>query len=520
MPNIRYITSPSQIGAPGVYVLEQAPAVPTRGQRRRTALFVGQCVRGPVNKDVICRSYARFLDVFGGRDRNTNGGAILGDVWKALQGRSWGVIHVIRAAAAAAVKASYTVESAAGGGGTQVMRIDASSVGSWGNDVYWKVMDASNGDAAYFNLAIKLYGKVRLYQNLTIQSATLDNTGQVGQDDAELITITALTTTRPVNSTPSTDGADADGYIALGATNAGYTSVAGSDGVIADTDYSAADGPIDTANKVRGVHALAVANRSTTTVKTKIKGLTINQKVWFVCPDDSTVTLSAAITDRATFNSDKISYWFNHVFGVDPITQTQWTEEPFYGPMSVITQTDPDVHVGDLDNAQLYKFATGVVNELGDPDRDAASEGGLSYMMKDLDAKGNQVIIPGDALTCDFTDNNAELDGRYMKDFILDACANRMRGDQFKGNTPENRAARASSISGFLAGLARQGRYIQKDEESGKPQFTYINNASVNNATDQAAGLQVEQLIAQFIPKNKDLLLKAIVGTDASIQEA
>ena len=520
MPHIRYITSESQLGAPGVYVLQQAPAVPTRGQRRRVALFVGQCTRGPVNKDVICRSYQRFLDVFGGRDRNTNGGAILGDVWKALQGRAWGVIHVIRAAAAAAVNASYTAESAAGGAGTQIVRIDASSVGSWGNDVYWKVLAASNGDANYYNLAIKLYGRVTLYENLTNQSAVLDNTGQVGQDPAELVTLTRLATGRPVNSTPNTDGADADGYIALGATNAGYSSVVGTDGTIADTDYTAAGGPIETANKVMGVHACAVANRSTTAVKTKIKGLTINQKVWFVCPDDSTVTQSAAITDRGTFNSDKISYWFNHVYAIDPITQTQWIEEPFYGPMSVITQTDPDVHVGDIDNAPLYNFATGVVNELGDPDRDALSAGGVSYMMHDLDAQGNLVTVPGDALTCDFTTNNAELDGRYMKDFILDAVANRMRGDQFKGNTPENRAARASSISGFLTQLARSGRYIQKSEETGKPLFKYTNNSTVNNTNDQANGLQREQLIATLIPKNKILELKAIIGTDASVQEA
>src|SRR3990172_9155345 len=111
MPQPRFITSDSQMIAPGVYVKENAPAVPVRGQRNRRAGFVGQCVRGPTGKVVICDSYQRFIDVFGGRDKNSNGGAILGHVWKALQGKRWGAIGVVRAAAAAAVKASFTLES-------------------------------------------------------------------------------------------------------------------------------------------------------------------------------------------------------------------------------------------------------------------------------------------------------------------------------------------------------------------------------------------------------------------------
>jgi len=110
MPQPRFITSDSQMVAPGVYVKENAPAVPVRGQRNRVIGLAGQCVRGPVNKKVTCSTYQRFVDVFGGRDRNVNGGPVMGHIWAALQGYRWGKLEIVRVAASDAVAASFTLE--------------------------------------------------------------------------------------------------------------------------------------------------------------------------------------------------------------------------------------------------------------------------------------------------------------------------------------------------------------------------------------------------------------------------
>lgn len=520
MPQTRFITSEAQIGAPGVYVLEQAPASPVQGQRRRIAGFVGQCVRGPVDIAVLCTSYTRFTDVFGLRDKNSNGGTILGHVWKALQGKRWGKFYVVRVAAAAAVKASFTLESATGGGGTAIARLDATSPGTWGNDVQWKVLPATNADANYWNLAIKLYGVVTLYQNITTQATGMDNTNQVvGNDYATLVKIVKLADGRPSNSVASTDGADTDGYTKLGQTVAAYVSVAGTDGSIADTDYTATGRGIQVLNATRGVHACAVVGRSNVTVKTAIKAMIITQRVWFIAPDDQTVLIGAAVTERATFATDRLSYWYNHLYFLDPITLETILEEPFLGVMSVITQTDPDIHPGQYDNAPLWNYSTGVYASLGDPDRDTLDAAGISFMNLDLDAAGNQIVIAGNALTCDFADNNRDLDARYEKDFLLDAIANRLRADQFKGNTKANRASRAAAIGGFLTTLARKNRYVNKDEQSGAPLFSYKNDSSVNSTQQQQSGLQTEKLICQLIAKNKILLLLAVIGVDASVTE-
>lgn len=520
MPQVRFITSDSQMGAPGVYVKEDAPAVPVRGQRNRVIGFAGTCVRGPTGKLVECATYQRFLDVFGDRDRNTKGGTIMGQVWKALQGKRWGRLYVARVAADDAVKASFTFETAAAGGGTPVLRVDAANVGIWGNDVSINIYDATNGDANYFNLAVKLYGKVKVYENITI-AGSADNTNSViGTNDATLIRLAKIANGRPVTHAATVDGADADGYVNLGEVVGAFTSVAGTEGTLANTDYTVTDGPMEMLNNARGIHACAVVGNSAAAIKTKVETLsaTSAQRVWYVCPDDEDVTFDDAVTERAGISSDRISYWFNHPYITDPITGEEIVEEPFVVVMSIISQTDPDVHPGDFDNAVLTKALRRVTFELGDTTRDALDAGGVSFIHRDQDQNGNDVIIPGNALTCDFAVNNQDLDARYMKDFVLDALAQRLRGDHFKGNTPANRAARASACSSFLNVLAKSERYIQTSED-GVPQYQYVNDMSVNSEDEQAEGIQRELLIARLIPKNKKILLQATIGVDATISE-
>lgn len=522
MPEISYITSQSQMDAPGVYVIERAPAVPIRGQRNRVIGLAGQCVRGPVGRAVEITDYKRFEAVFGGRDKNSNGGTIIGHVWKALQGKRWGKFFVVRVAAAAAVKASFTLESAAGGGGTANLRVDASSPGTWGNDVGIKVTAASNGDANYFDLLVRLYGVVTRYANINIQ-AGIDNTNQViGTDDATLIRLVKLADGRPVNNAASTDGADADGFVKLGQSVASYTSVAGTDGSIADADYTstASTGPITILNKKKGIHACAIVGRSNSAVRGAIvtASATTAQRTWFMCDNDETVTQATAITTRAAINSQRISFWWNHVYLTDPITLEEMVEEPFLLPMCIISQTDPDVHVADFDNAIYSKYARRCYNELDRSDRGALDTGGLSFVWQDEDANGNVAILPGNGLTCSFTPNDKQLDGRYMKDFILDLVAKALIGSMFKGNTPEARAERAGAVTGALNDLARTQRYVQKNDK-GVPQFKYVNDGSVNVVADQQDGDQQELLICTLIPKNLRIVLNAVIGTDAVVTE-
>jgi hypothetical protein len=74
-----------------------------------------------------------------------------------------------------------------------VLRVDASSVGVWGNSVKVLVTDATDADANHFNMTVKWLGKSIAYQNLAINATGTDNTAAaVGTEETRLVDLTKL----------------------------------------------------------------------------------------------------------------------------------------------------------------------------------------------------------------------------------------------------------------------------------------------------------------------------------------
>lgn len=516
MPQPRFQNSLSdQFGAPGVYIKELAVSAPVKGLFRGITGIGGECVRGPTGKFVVINSLQRFVDVFGGRDRGINGGTVNGKIWALLQNKQFGLLYIVRAVASDAVTASFNAETAAGGGGTEVLHIAASSLGAWGNDVQWKVLAASNGVSTSFNLSIKLYGKSYLYENLSINGSDDNLAVTVGADDATPIVLTKLASGRPVNSAPSTDGADANGYINLGQTVASFTSVSGSDGTIADADFTGTGKVMEILNGTRGIDTCLIAGRSNSAIKTKALALapTANSRLWLVCPDSSSISVSTAITEVSTLRERHIVYVFNHVTDVDPVTGGQVTSEPHGYLASVLSQIEPDVHPGVAETADLTRGVVKLANELGDPDRDSLDAAGITFFNRDLDQNGNEVWLFGNGLTTDLTTNNRQIDGQRMKYFLISGLATRMRGDEKKPNTPTIRAARKAAFEAFLTELALAGRFVNTDDNK-VPQFEVKNDAQVNAPSDVQAGIQRDLVRVQLIPKNLYLQLQVQIGVN------
>jgi hypothetical protein len=506
-------------GAPGVYIRELAPTAPVRGQLRNTVAFVGQCVRGPVGRTVEITSYQRFIDVFGGRDRGA-GGVIVGHIWRALQAKQFGKLVISRAAAAAATTASFNAETAAGGAGTEVLKVAASSPGVWGQDVRFKVSAATNAVTTSFNLTVRYLGKDTTYQNLSI-NGTDDNLSLViKNDDATTVLVTKLAAGRPVNNAISTDGADIDGFVGCGQTVAGYTSVAGTDGTIADTDYTGTGKAMDLVNSVAGVGVCLVAGRSNTAIKTKLFALAAvaNERIWLACPNDETVGDAAAITEAGTLREDRLAYVFNHEYIMDPQTGEEIVDEPHAMIASILSQTEPDVHPGVTTNSDYTKGITRMFAQLSNGQRDALDAAGITFMTADLDQNGNSIFIPGNGVTTDLSNNNRQIDGRRSKDFLVGGLVFRARGDQNQPNTPKRRAARKASYEGWLTGLAADERFVATDDD-GVPQFSVVNDASVNSQTDIDAGIQKDFVRIKLISKNLILQLRVETGTDVTITE-
>lgn len=275
-------------------------------------------------------------------------------------------------------------------------------------------------------------------------------------------------------------------------------------------------------NAYAGVHVCLVAGRSNSVIKTKIQALapTTVLREWLLCPDSETVTVASAITERAALTiTDRMSYWFNSPYIIDPVTLEEIVDEPHGWVASILSQTEMDVHPGDAINATLTRAITRLFNDLQPSDTDALDAAGVSFWKRDTDDRGQDTILPGNALTCDLNTNNVDLDARYMKDYLIIGISSRIKGDLFKGNTPAARSKRRGAVSGWLERLAKDDRYVLRDE-SGVPQFSYTNDRTVNNPVDQQAGLQKDLAVIQLIAKNKIILLMATIGVNATVTQS
>lgn len=519
MPLIRHVTTDAA-GAPGVYIRERQPSPITRGINRNKIGLAGTAIRGPANVAVEVASPRRFAEVFGGRDQG-GGGAIASELWKALLGKPFGPLTVVRVVPAAAATASFNVESAAGGGGTEIAKIAATSPGTWGNNVGWKVSAATDGNANHWNLTLRYLNTYVTYQNLDTSTGQ-DNTAIVlGSDYANLVVITKLANGRPANSAASTDGADADGYTLLGQTVGGYTAVAGTDGTLADTDYTGTGKAMEILNARVDLAACAVAGRSNSTIKTKAYALAPTCRgLWLIGPDSSSVTYSTFGTEVANYRHGRVIPCFNAPSYTDPTTDELVVGEPHIAMASMLSQIEEDSHPGAAANAVHNAGIRGLAFEnLIAADYDAIDALGISYLERDIGPAGQVQFTWGNAVTASLAENDRQLTGRRAKDFLIAGIAQRLKADVFEPNTRSRRESTRSSVLSWLQGLAIEERFIATDESSKQPLVTVENGVEVNSSEDRRVGNQRTQVRAQLIPHQLRVGLDIEVGTDVTITE-
>jgi hypothetical protein len=505
-----YFTTNDQdvIQLEGLYIKERNPPAQVTGVNLNYVGIVGECVRGPVNTVVEITSQGRFLEVFGGRDKTADGsgGTLLGKVWQAMLNKPFGKVFVVRAAAAAAVKASFTVETAAGGAGTAIARIDASSVGTWGNDVQFKISAATNGDANYWNLTVRYLGNDVVYKNLLTTTGN-DNTATVlGDDYGNLITITKLADGRPVNTAAGVDGADSSAFVNLGETVAAFTSVAGTDGTIADTDFTGTGKGLELLANEPDVAIVLVAERMSTVIKDKIELLSASavDRVYLVGADAETTSVSAAATDAALQRSDRIIYCYNHFYTRDPDTGTEVLCRPESLMASILSQTAVDVHVGDFDNRKYAAGVTRLYSTLSRQDYIDLKAAGISALEKD---EGFGFVS---GVTSSLTSGKEDITRRRSVDYIQLSLAGQLKYSVYKKNTESRRNANAGLIKGWLNGL-KKNEFIVED-------FS-VDTESLNTTASRAQGIEKILLRVKLLGHIKHLVLETEMGTTVTITE-
>lgn len=496
----------------GLYIKERAPAATVKGADLNVVGVVGECVRGPVNKVIEINSEARFKEVFGGRDQGS-GGTIAGKVWQSIVNKPFGSMRVVRVAAAAAVKASFTLETLANGAGTAVLRVDASSPGIWGNNVGIKVTTASDANANHFDLFVRYLGAVKQYKNLDI-STTNDNTLTIlGDDDGNIITLTKLAAGVPV--TTAMAGLDSDGYVLLGQTVASFTSILGTDGTVAASDYTATGGPLEKISGYKGVgivFAAEVPSAQYAAVKAKIliEAAKVSDRMFVIGANDETITATAAATDAGTYRSDRIIYAFNHTYTLDPETGTNMLVKPESWMASILSQTDVDINPGEEDTKTYTAGIRQLYNEtLVRGDYESLKNAGVAALEKD---NGFAFVS---AVTTSLTSGKEQITRRRMADYIQLGVAGFLKFSVKKKNLASRRLANKGAVSAWLRDLAKSERVVDTND-SGVAQFE-VDTEKLNTVAQRAAGVEKMLVRVKLVSHMLHVVLETELGTGTVI---
>ncbi len=488
----------------GVYIKETNPPASVAETSLNTVGVFGATLKGPTGTPVLITSEQRFIDVFGGGYLS---GVQINKVWTSILNKGFSTLYVARVFAAAAVKASFTCESAAGGAGTTTIRIDASSVGTWGNQLGWKVSAATSAVANEFNLEIQdgITGKVWKYENLDVVSGN-NLVAKIGTDDARPVDVTKLNATRPVNSAAGVDGADTDGYVLLGQTVGSFTSVAGTDGSIADSDYYGTSKGLDLLAARKDIAIVYCAEYTSVGLKaaTKIFAAASSDRMFLLGPDASTTTVAQAITDAAINVSDRLIYCYNHAYTIDPETSAEVLTRPESWMAAVLANTDVDIHPGEEDTKRFLAGITRLYNpSITRADYVLLRAGGIAAMEVDL---GNPVFVSG--VVTDLTPGKTEIARRRMADFLQLSAAYALRFHVKKKNTEARRTAIAATIKGWLSGLKQQGRVVED---------FLIDMDILNTPTDRDNGIQRILMRVDLVPHMLSIVLTTEIGTGVTI---
>lgn len=487
-----FTTSESEISRlEGLYIKERTPPAVIQGAFFGAVGIVGECVRGPVDKLVEVSGEARFKDVFGGRDQGSGGSTIVGKVWQALLNKPFGKLYIVRAAAAAASAATLTLPNAVP---TNIIRIDASSPGTWGNNVYAAIVDATDGNANHFNLEVTYLGKKIVYKNLNTYTSSDDNLlATIGSDDANWVTVTKLANGRPVNAAAALLS----------------TGTPGADGSIADSDFTASGRGLNLLTTLKGVGARFIAERSSASLKSAIltAAASTTEGLWIIDAAATSTAKATAITDAASYRDTvgRIAYAYNAAYTLDPETATEILTFPSSWLAAVLSQTDVDIHPGDEDTKVVLQGITRLYNEsYTREDYISLKEAGICALEKD----DGFAFVSG--VTTSLTPGKEQITRRRMTDFLLVSPAKVLKSFVKKKNTATRRAAELGVLGDFLGGLKRSERVVEDYQ---------LDKESVNTATARASGLERTLMRVKLISHILELVLEGEIGTSVTITE-
>lgn len=512
MPEVFFTTNPAEwTKLEGLYVSERKNPGVIKGVDLSTTGLAGKAVRGPKTPQLMTNT-ARILEVYGGRSIDDAASSPLyGEMWRALANKPFGPVVMRRIYAADALAASFTFETAAGGAGTNVVRIDASSPGTWANGSRLKVkIEApSDGVAGKWNLRVSYLGKETVYANLDTRTGTDNLLAVIGEDIGNTIVATKIGDGTPV--TVGMAGLDADGFIDIGETVGSFTSVAGSDGTLVSADYLAALADL-TAYKGLSQVLIAEASVAHTALNGSIvtQAPTVSDRVfltWSGIHGQAVATEITSKTTDITTVSDRIVWCFNSAKMLDPATGLKIDAAPHHWMAAILSQWDVDIHPGSEDTMETIAGILELRNEtLSRADLISLRNAGICALEKVEDGfKFHSGVC---------TDNTAvkssEITTRRSRDFLQLSASSRLKSYVKAKSTVTRRKLMVGELESFSADLKDNERIIEEFEVKD----------NVTTTTEAAAGLRKILWRVRLIGHLLFLVLETDIGTGVTIEKA
>lgn len=463
----------------GLYIKERTPPAVLSGVNLSVVGIVGETVRGPVDRAIEINSEARFRAVFGWRDQGS-GGSVVSKVWQAMANKTWGKLIIVRACAAAAATATVSFSS--------VLRVDAANPGTWANNATANIVDATDGDSNKFDCKITYLGNTYWFRNLNISGSNDNLSTVVGTDDGTPFRLTKLGSGRPSNASTALSG--------------------GTQGSIADSDFTASGRGINVLSAYKGIGVQFIAERSSSTLRAKIAtdAAAATDRLFLMCPNDETVSVSSAITDVASYRSDRIIYCYNAPYTLDGEAGAEMVTHPTAWMAAVLSQIDVDIHPGEEDTKKFLAPITKLYNEaLTREDYISLKEAGICALERD----DGYCFVSG--VTTSLTQQYTQITRRRMADYLILSLGKGLKNQVKKKNTFSRRRGIVAMINAFLGNLQKAERVVEEFKVDGE---------ALNTVQGRAIGKEAILVQVKTLGHILHLVLEPEIGTTVEIKQA
>lgn len=471
-------TDPTQFDdVDGIIINESAPAPNVAGVAANIAILVGQAQRGPTELTEV-GSIGEFMELYGVSSFGIN---------NQLKNKKFGRLKIIRAVAAAAVKAKEEFAS----GATDIIRLTARYFGAYGLNIQVKIEAGSTTGKKY---TIKDTNPdavlpIETYDNVTVTNIVTK------MASSKLITVEVLSSSAEPDNTV--------GFVGL---------LGGADGAIGDTDYETAIAKA--AVEGSGNILFLDAYNSTRNGYLKVHAAETQDKMVLLCGPE-VQSIADVKVDVANYRDvdGRIIYAF------------PWVETSINGQLvmtppaswvaSIISQTSPHIDPAAAKNSQFLAGVTALKLQMSRNDYIQLKEAGICAFENDSDIGYK---LKSGIVTQIADSSKVTILRRRMTDFLTYSIAKYLKNFQNAVNSKENRTLVKGGIVNFDAILEKEG-ILPKDSEVKAGKAKLIDTESANTDSSIAAGVFKILYKRRIYSSMRFIVLQAEIGESVVVTE-